>query len=1247
MFGSQRRSTLELHDDLEDEYWDDEDEEPDRFVNFSLLSHLAVQLRDKVTRGEHVKGNVPYPRAFTGKDIVSTIHTQISRELVENHSGAPNDRRAALQIARSLQSQLMFVEVEWGGRILQDGVEDVYQFLDDEEYGAREALPTSVVTILARCYSPSCGEGPECYAYGCPRKGDSLRKMLPSNMETPSVSTRESWPKTVPPEVLQTLPEREINRQIIIHKLISKEEQYIKDLELVDSVFIQPLRRANPPVITPSEKLEEFIEAVFHNILDVRECNLRLLEFLSVRQREEAPVIKRIGDIILGIATDFRDPYPAYIGNHPLAERRMKEELDNNSNFRLFIEQCSRQQATRPGASGNMRLDLRHFLNRPAEHLQKYPVLLQAICKTTERSNPDLEFLVEAVAVIKNLQGAAQLWTFQSSMGRGVTGKWGWHDLVASDVRPRFSPDEVKRQSIIFEFVKGEMLYVKDLENIVTMYVRPLRNLYPPIVPGERLDRFIKDVFHNFGELCTYHRRLVNILHQMQRDEHPQIKSITAPVLGALLDFREAYLDYIPNYPIAAYRIEEEAERNPRFKEFLESCTRHPDAHRTSMKDFLNCPFTRLLQYVEMLRAILELTPRGHEDLKSIPDLIEMIEGLARETEPGVTSSKQKVQLWTYNANIIFRPGESMDLDLLNESRALIYTGKLYRQPDSSSEASGLNELFCLLFDNYLVITKRREQDGVSKYHIARKPIPLDLLSLLKFTDYPTNRRSSSRNHRSAPSTASASSNSGGQSDNGDPQVIYPLTIHHNGRRHGGSLTFYTDSATHRVEWRQKLDEAIGLRKVVQDANKVFEIETLSTHTFTVPPVTYPLTPSTWNENSITGRVTCSIPFNTPDGRRLVAVGCAEGIWIGFRRDSSSMRRVLHLKSVTQCTMLDDFGLFLVLADKQLFAYHIEALVPTPQSNPSPSAPQTPQKLSGNKEVQFFSVGKSSERTVVIYMRKRGSDSYFHVLEPVLDRIHGGPRATSRFFPRPPKQEWFKHHKEFFLSCDTYDLIFMTSSIAVLSKNGFEIMDLKGSSSTVIPLKDNRLTPLLQRYETCRPIGIFRTHDDGFLLCYSQVGVYVNKKGIPSRSECIVEWEGTAESVAFHAPYVLLFDPRFIEIRHVETGRLSQIVMGQDVRCVWDGRGHSLNTTAMAGTSSEDEMVQEAHVHAVLNHPEPTPQPSGRMRPIVQHVFELIPTIPLYLPGSLSSPSVTYFPQSDSFSPPRSPQLRPSTSYVP
>jgi hypothetical protein len=60
----------------DDDYYDDDDElyseeeSLDSFVNFSLLSNIAVWLRDQVPRGTHVKGSIPYSRAFTGKDIV-------------------------------------------------------------------------------------------------------------------------------------------------------------------------------------------------------------------------------------------------------------------------------------------------------------------------------------------------------------------------------------------------------------------------------------------------------------------------------------------------------------------------------------------------------------------------------------------------------------------------------------------------------------------------------------------------------------------------------------------------------------------------------------------------------------------------------------------------------------------------------------------------------------------------------------------------------------------------------------------------------------------------------------------------------------------------------------------------------------------------------------------------------------------------------------------------------------------------
>ena len=84
--------------------------------------------------------------------------------------------------------------------------------------------------------------------------------------------------------------------------------------------------------------------------------------------------------------------------------------------------------------------------------------------------------------------------------------------------------------------------------------------------------------------------------------------------------------------------------------------------------------------------------------------------------------------------------------------------------------------------------------------------------------------------------------------------------------------------------------------------------------------------------------------------------------------------------------MLEEFGIFLVLADKvsfydvipkslltqlqSLFAYHIEALVPS-SAHASPAS-QVPQKLNGSKDVHFFRVGTLHNRTLVVYMKKKG-----------------------------------------------------------------------------------------------------------------------------------------------------------------------------------------------------------------------------------------------------------------------------------
>ena len=67
--------------------------------------------------------------------------------------------------------------------------------------------------------------------------------------------------------------------------------------------------------------------------------------------------------------------------------------------------------------------------------------------RETDKSNPDGDYLREAINVIRDLQDVAQLQTFQSAMGKGSTSKWEWHNLVSKDKKQGFTKEEISRQS--------------------------------------------------------------------------------------------------------------------------------------------------------------------------------------------------------------------------------------------------------------------------------------------------------------------------------------------------------------------------------------------------------------------------------------------------------------------------------------------------------------------------------------------------------------------------------------------------------------------------------------------------------------------------------------------------------------------------------------------------------------------------------------------------------------------------------
>ena len=99
------------------------------------------------------------------------------------------------------------------------------------------------------------------------------------------------------------------------------------------------------------------------------------------------------------------------------------------------------------------------------------------------------------------------------------------------------------------------------------------------------------------------------------------------------------------------------------------------------------------------------------------------------------------------------------------------------------------------------------------------------------------------------------------RSETTDTRGMYPCNMHCQGRN-GGLFILYAESTASREEWKSKLEEALGLRKVVQESNKVFEIESLSVDTFRVPPPMTGLNPGLVEPVPFTGDVTCSVPIS-------------------------------------------------------------------------------------------------------------------------------------------------------------------------------------------------------------------------------------------------------------------------------------------------------------------------------------------------------------------------------------------------
>ena len=131
---------------------------------------------------------------------------------------------------------------------------------------------------------------------------------------------------------------------------------------------------------------------------------------------------------------------------------------------------------------------------------------------------------------------------------------------------------------------------------------------------------------------------------------------------------------------------------------------------------------------------------------------------------------------------------------------------------------------------------------------------------------------------------------------------------------------------------------------------------------------------------------------------------------------------------------------------------------------------------------------------------------------------------------------------------ETFSIHFLRSTLCVGCARGFEIVTYDTlQTQPLLDQADTSFDFVAQRGENLKPLHVERIGLD-FLLCYSDFSFFIDRHGWRSFTDWKITWEGTPQSFAVFQPYILAFEPSFIEMRHLDTGLLVYILTAKNVR---------------------------------------------------------------------------------------------------
>ncbi|KAM9918015.1 hypothetical protein OXX59_008956 [Metschnikowia pulcherrima] len=683
-----------------------------------------------------------------------------------------------------------------------------------------------------------------------------------------------------------------------------------------------------------------------------------------------------------------------------------------------------------------------------------------------------------------------------------------WHETVDQTVLDQLDKHEKMRQELIYELIYTERDYVKDLEFMTDFYIMPLRNPVNNIIPERERDAFIRTVFGGVSDLLRLAKSLSEALTLRQQSQKPVVESVGDVLLSFVGSF-EPFIKYSGNKVFASFEHERQQQVNLKYARFLEAIEKKPESRKQDFSSFLIKGVQRPARYQLLVSGILKNTKEDSPDYKNLIKAKEEIEKVLTRINVQTGEATDRHKIMVLHRLLGRQTLEERFNFKLNYNNRIIYQVTLSRKRDNE-------KIDLYLFEHALLMVKHKIQNKREVHKVFERPVYLPLLFMNSGYDSPTFK--SLLPHREDGSLVSDV----GLKNKPEPSPYNPVSssqpkMQLNFFGLGSNpvhVSLFADDITNQ---NQVLSQVQQQQKRLIAKHDVFSICKYETRRFTG-----------------NNRINCAVPCY---GGKKLMYGTDSGVWVSTVRSismtstekiCSDPTMVISKPYVTQLEVLVEYSKVLVLSDKTLYEFDLSC---------TDSLDHVKNTRSGKiilNHVSFFKTGVCDGKLLLCAV-KSGNARAINIVEP-----------TNPFDKNKNKNKRLEVREITFTS-DPVSISFLKTKLCIGCTKGFEILSLEaGKKESILDEADPSLDFATQR-ESVTPLAIHRL-DKNFLLSYSEFSFFINRNGWRTKHDWGIFWEGTPQNIALFYPYLLAFDPGFIEIRDLESTVLIRALVGENIR---------------------------------------------------------------------------------------------------